>query len=262
MAVFTYVDALTLFSATPPGTTHLVIPATNSNAEPYTEIGVMAFKAIIPFGITSVTIPSSVTSIGDQAFAQNRLTSVTIPSSVTSIGDQAFALNELTSASIPGSVTTIGDFAFALNRLTSVTISSSVASIGAFAFQGNLLTSATIPSSVTSIGSSAFAGNQLKLVVLPWGSLYASSSTYGLQPRAGGQVVYSDSPTDISSSSVSGSGALSFDENLPAGSVVGIFGTADPDPAGTPAASFAYTLVDGVGAEDNGSFFLMATRCA
>ena len=42
-------------------------------------------------GLTSVTIPSSVTSIGWSAFSGcSGLTSVTIPSSVTSIGDSAF----------------------------------------------------------------------------------------------------------------------------------------------------------------------------
>ena len=44
-------------------------------------------------GITSVVIPSTVKSIGQSAFKNNKLTEVTIPNSVTSIGDRAFAGN-------------------------------------------------------------------------------------------------------------------------------------------------------------------------
>ena len=53
--------------------------------------------------LTSVTIPNSVTSIGEQAFYYcTSLTSVTIPDSVTSIGEQAFYYCRfLTSVTIP-----------------------------------------------------------------------------------------------------------------------------------------------------------------
>ena len=65
-------------------------------------------------GLTSVTIPNSVTSIGDYAFSDcSGLTSVTIPNSVTSIGDYAFSgCRDLTSVTIPNSVTSIGNMAF------------------------------------------------------------------------------------------------------------------------------------------------------
>ncbi|MCB5984936.1 leucine-rich repeat domain-containing protein, partial [Flavobacterium psychrophilum] len=43
-------------------------------------------------GLTSVTIPNSVTTIGDGSFARcSGLTSVTIPNSVTAIEERAFA---------------------------------------------------------------------------------------------------------------------------------------------------------------------------
>jgi len=54
----------------------------------FTSIGVNAFIACT--GLTSVTIPGSVTSIGEGAFYGCSLTSVTIPSSVKSIGKEAF----------------------------------------------------------------------------------------------------------------------------------------------------------------------------
>ena len=95
-----------------------------------------------------ITIPSSVTSIGDWAFVNcYGLTSVEIPNSVTSIGEEAFVFcSGLTSVTIPNSVTSIGYEAFSGCRgLTSVTIPNSVTSIGSYTFMDCTgLTSVTI----------------------------------------------------------------------------------------------------------------------
>ena len=74
-------------------------------------------------GLTSVTIPDSVTSIGEYAFSYcTGLTSITIPDSVTSIGKNAFyGCSGLTSVTIPDSVTSIEEWAFSgCSGLTSV----------------------------------------------------------------------------------------------------------------------------------------------
>ena len=88
-------------------------------------------------GLTSLTLPSSVTKIGCYAlFNCIGLTSLTLPSSVTEIGEGAFLnCRGLTNFTIPSGVTSIGHGAF-------------------FCCYG--LISLTIPSSVTAIGSQAF----------------------------------------------------------------------------------------------------------
>ncbi len=112
--------------------------------------------------LTSVTIPSSVTTIGESAFASCiALTSITIPNSVTTIDNFVFSGCEaLTSVTIPGSISTISAGTFnGCTALSDVTIQNGVAEIRPSAFGGcTALTSITIPSSVTTIAGLAFSG--------------------------------------------------------------------------------------------------------
>uniref|UniRef100_UPI00402A33C6 leucine-rich repeat domain-containing protein n=1 Tax=Segatella hominis TaxID=2518605 RepID=UPI00402A33C6 len=89
-------------------------------------------------GLTSITIPSSVTSLGESCFRFCiGLTSITIPSSVTSLGESCFeGCRGLTSITIPSSVTSLGRFCFRFcSGLTSITIPSSVTSWGQGCFE-------------------------------------------------------------------------------------------------------------------------------
>jgi hypothetical protein len=94
----------------------------------------------------SITIPGSVTSIGNGAFAGcGSLTSITLPTGLTSIGKWAFSSCEsLTSVTIPEGLTSIGYQAFyECESLTSVTFQGgSIAEFGydAFPLNNDLLT--------------------------------------------------------------------------------------------------------------------------
>ena len=163
-------------------------------------------------GLTSLVIPSGVTSIGDEAFyGCSGLTSLVIPSSVTRIGWSAFEdCSGLTSLTIPSSVTWISGEAFSgCSGLTSLVIPSSVTSIGESAFSGcSGLTSLTIPSSVTMIGWSAFSGcSGLTSLVIPssvtWISDEAFSGCSGLT-----SLVIPSSVTSIDRSAFSGCSSL------------------------------------------------------
>ncbi len=140
---------------------------------------------------SSVDIGDNVTSIGELAFANSDdLTNVTIPESVTELGDRSFlgcqkltafygkfsstdhrcliingVLNsfapaEVTEYAIPADVTKIGNGAFAAcKNLISVTIPDSVTEIGEMGFGGcTSFTNITIPDSVTKIGNEVFYG--------------------------------------------------------------------------------------------------------
>jgi hypothetical protein len=111
-------------------------------------------------GLTSITIPNSVTSIEEDAFFQTSITSLVIGSGVLSIGQGAFrGCVGLTSLTIPNNVTSLGSRAFqGCAGLTSLTIGSGLTSIGDYMFAGcTSLASVVIPNNVTSMASYAFA---------------------------------------------------------------------------------------------------------
>ena len=134
----------------------------------------MAFRSCS--GLTSVKLPSSLTSIGNSAFYNcSGLTgTLVIPSSVTSIGDSAFSsCDSLTSIEVDIDNKNYASEDGVLfnkdkteliqyptgNTRTTYQIPSTVSSIGsdAFSYCSGLTGTLVIPSSVTSIGSDAFS---------------------------------------------------------------------------------------------------------
>lgn len=193
---------------------------------------------VCPIAKTSITIPNTVTSIKEYAFANSLgLTTIFIPESVTSIGDDAFKscwnLEEFvvsdqnryyssrdgilydkaqtklwvcpvkkTSATIPQTVTSIEKSAFEFCRdLTSITIPDRVTRIGELAFEScSSLQSVTIPESVTSIGASAFmyCTNLMEIAIPEWVTSIEDNTFCGCSSLS--SVTIPESVTSIGSS--------------------------------------------------------------
>ncbi|MBQ9011596.1 MAG: leucine-rich repeat domain-containing protein [Bacilli bacterium] len=142
-------------------------------------------KAFYSKNLIGVIIPSSVKTIGSNAFAKNeisllelaegltniaygtfsdnKLTTVTIPSSVKSIGIRAFANNKINNLNFSKNLSNIDDMAFMNNNLVTIDLNT-VQLIGAKAFANNKITSLVIPDSVMSLGEGAFANNVIESV--------------------------------------------------------------------------------------------------
>ena len=146
------------------GLTSVTIPVS------VTTLGAFTFRDCT--GITSINIPDSVTAISNNAFDTcTSLTGITIPSGVTVLNTSLFyGCTSLKSINIPNSVTTIGLFTFyGCRSLTSITIPNSVTSIASYAFEYcSSLTGVTIPNGVTIIDGFTFYGcSSLQSITIP-----------------------------------------------------------------------------------------------
>ena len=144
-------------------------------------------------GATAVTIPSTVTSIGDEVFKGcTGLASVKISKGVKSIGKMAFSgCSGLTSVTLPGSLTSIGDWAFyGCSGLANLTIPSSVKSIGMYAFYSCWrLNKVQIGSGITKIGEAAFGNCRVMSIVVASGNVAYEMSGSLLLAKSPGKVV-------------------------------------------------------------------------
>lgn len=104
-----------------------------------------------PLGKTGeYELPSTVTTIGESAFAETSFTGLVVPSSVTAISRGAFAGSSLTEISLPDNITNISEGMFQnCASLTTVHLGTGTEFIGNYAFDGtalsNLYVAATLP---------------------------------------------------------------------------------------------------------------------
>lgn len=189
--------------------------------------------------ITSVTIPDSVTTIGELAFGVCfNLTSVRIPDSVTTIGNSAFyQSNGLVSVDLGKGVTSIGELAFFhCFRLACLNFPESLTAIGDRAFEGCVVTSLSFGRNLTSIGRGAFLGcRQLRTIVFPESLNFMGSFCFDKCAALNTAVFLGNAPATIESSNV-------FNRAAPHFTVYSLKGnTGFATPSWTPGQGGAYS---------------------
>ena len=138
--------------------------------EGVTSIGANAFNGY--YQLAKVTLPSSLGSIGANAFANDsKLTELVIPDGVTTIGDSAFqGCWGLQTLNLPKSLKTIGDNAFAnCGSLIGAVLPDGLESIGYGAFSQCRIESVTIPGSLKVIEEYSFSRSSIRELVISEG---------------------------------------------------------------------------------------------
>lgn len=111
--------------------------------------------------ITSVVLPSGLTSVGSHAFyGCEQLTVLDLPENVRSVGEYAFAgCRQMQLLDLGSSLETIGTGAFySCRAIAALRLPGTLKTIGSEAFYDCTgITTLTLPSSVTDVGSAAFA---------------------------------------------------------------------------------------------------------
>ena len=117
--------------------------------------------------LTSLSLPSGATSIGECALAQEqnhnfKLSHISLPAGLTSIGRAAFIWTGITEVTIPNGITAMDrDVFYRCEKLKKATLPDSLKTIGIGTFNGcYALEDVNMPSTVESIDDYAFCDNQ------------------------------------------------------------------------------------------------------
>ncbi len=148
-----------------PWSSYLTSISTITVGEGVTKLGAQSFSMMVGGTPISVSLPSTLTTIGDYAFAgSHALHSIVIPDSVTVIGDSAFSdclyLDTITINAAGSMLQTISNDAFVNTAITSISLPDSLTTIGNNAFNGcqqlDTVSIGVNASQLSSVGSNAF----------------------------------------------------------------------------------------------------------
>lgn len=119
--------------------------------------------------LTNITIPSTVTKIGDWAFNCTKITTLTIPAATKEIGINAFKeCRNLRSVTFAGSLETLPQGMFEMcTSLSSIKFPSGLKTVGKYALAHTGVADLVIPEGVTALGYGALEGAGNNSITLP-----------------------------------------------------------------------------------------------
>lgn len=119
---------------------------------------------------TDIVIPEGVTKMGRTFYGYKPLTSVKLPSTLTELGDQTFAnCANLTEVEVPAGVETIGSAFWSCSGLKTAKLNDGLKTLKGSTFYGcRALESVNLPEGLETIGAMTFSScNALKTLTLP-----------------------------------------------------------------------------------------------
>ncbi|MGN1228456.1 MAG: leucine-rich repeat domain-containing protein, partial [Prevotella sp.] len=117
--------------------------------------------------LKSVILPSTLKSIGDGAFYECGMTAITLPEGLESLGNWVFCMSALESVELPESLKEIGDYALSYTKLTSLNLPSSFTVIPNGIYAASNIKEIDIPEHIREIGYAAFeCCNSLRKVTM------------------------------------------------------------------------------------------------
>ena len=130
--------------------------------------------------LSEIVLNNALETIDERAFANTNLKHVKLPESLTYLGRGAFENNHsLKEVIFPKQLRAISENAFANTGLTKLEVPSNIEEINSGAFYNTKLSDLILSEGIQRIASSAFVGNQLKVIELPASLQYLGRSAFG-----------------------------------------------------------------------------------
>ena len=130
--------------------------------------------------LSEIVLNNALETIDERAFANTNLKHVKLPDSLTYLGRGAFENNHsLKEVNFPKQLRAISENAFANTGLTKLEVPSNIEEINFGAFYNTKLSDLILSEGIQRIASSAFVGNQLKVIELPASLQYLGRSAFG-----------------------------------------------------------------------------------